>query len=222
MRNVILRIAYDNDAQTGFESDFGFSCLIELERKRSLLFDTGSSRDILAFNLQQLHVKSETIDTIVLSHEHGDHTGGLEAVLHPGVRVFVPSSFSRNLKHAIAQMADVVEVVLPQEIVPGVYTTGELGAWQKKEQSLVLKTPNGMVVVTGCGHPGLEAILAAAATFGQLYGVIGGFHGFNRLELLRELDLIVPCHCTRYKRAILERYPEKTKWCGAGMVLELG
>jgi 7,8-dihydropterin-6-yl-methyl-4-(beta-D-ribofuranosyl)aminobenzene 5'-phosphate synthase len=215
-----LRIVYDNEAQTGFKSDWGFSCLIETE-DRNLLFDTGSSRDILAFNLQQLHVQSETIATIVLSHEHGDHIGGLDAVLHPGVTVFVPSSFSRRFKHAVAQVADVVEVTLPRELVPGVYTTGELGAWQK-EQSLVLDTPKGMVVVTGCAHPGLEAILAAAATFGKLYGVIGGFHSFNRLELLRELELIVPCHCTAHKREILELYPEKTERCGAGMVLELG
>jgi 7,8-dihydropterin-6-yl-methyl-4-(beta-D-ribofuranosyl)aminobenzene 5'-phosphate synthase len=214
-----LRIVYDNEAQAGFKSDWGFSCLIETE-DRNLLFDTGSSRDILAFNLQQLHVEINVIDTIVLSHEHGDHIGGLDAVLHPGVTVFVPSSFSRRFKRAVAQVADVVDVTLPREIVPGVYTTGELGAWQK-EQSLVLDTPKGMVVVTGCAHPGLEAILAAAATFGELYGVIGGFHGFSRLELLRELDLIVPCHCTAHKREILELYPEKTMRCGAGLVMEL-
>ena len=215
-----MRIVYDNEAQTGFESDWGFSCMIETG-DRNLLFDTGSSRDILAFNLQQLHVQTEAIDTIVLSHEHGDHTGGLDTVLHPGVTVFVPSSFSRSFKHAVAQVAEVVDVTLPREIVPGVCTTGELGAWQK-EQSLVLDTPKGMVVVTGCAHPGLEAILAAAATFGVLYGVIGGFHSFNRLEHLRELDLIVPCHCTAHKREIMELYPEKTKRCGAGMVMELG
>ena len=215
-----MRILYDNEAQTGFKSDWGFSCLIETG-DQNLLFDTGCSRDILAFNLQQVHVQSEAIDTIVLSHEHGDHTGGLDAVLHPGVMVFVPSSFSRSFKRTVAQVADVVEVTLSREIVPGVYTTGELGAGQK-EQSLVLDTSEGMVVVTGCGHPGLEAILAAATTFGKLYGVIGGFHGFNQLELLRELDLIVPCHCTVHKREILARYPEKTERCGAGMVMELG
>lgn len=215
-----MRIVYDNEAQTGFKSDWGFSCMIEMG-DRNILFDTGSSRDILAFNLQQVNVESDVFDTIVLSHEHGDHTGGLDAVLHPGMRVFVPSSFSSNFKRAVAQIAEVIDVALPQEIVPGVYTTGELGAWQK-EQSLVLDTPNGMVVVTGCAHPGLETILGVAATFGGLYGVIGGFHSFDKLELLRELDLIVPCHCTAHKREILELYPEKTKRCGAGMVLELG
>ena len=215
-----MRIVYDNEAQTGLKNDWGFSCLIETG-DQTLLFDTGSSSDILAFNLQQLHVQSDTIDTIVLSHEHGDHIGGLDAALHPGVTVFVPGSFSRGFKCAVAQVAEVVNVTLPQEIVSGVYTTGELGAWQR-EQSLVLDTSNGIVVVTGCGHPGLEAILAAAASFGELYGAIGGFHSFNRLERLRELDLIVPCHCTAQKREILELYPEKTERCGVGLVLELG
>ena len=216
-----VRIVTDNEAQAGFKSDWGFSCLIETDNC-NLLFDTGYSRDILAFNLQQLHVPREAIGTMVLSHEHSDHIGGLNAVRHPGMRVFVPSSFSRRFKHAVAQVTQMIDVTRPQEIVPGVYTTGELGAWQKKEQSLVLKTPNGMVVVTGCGHPGLEAILAAAATFGQLYGIIGGFHSFSQLELLHELDLIVPCHCTAHKREILERYPDKTERCGAGLVLERG
>jgi len=215
-----VRIVIDNEAQPGFKSDWGFSCLIETGNQ-NLLFDTGYSGDILAFNLQQFHVQRETIDTIVLSHEHSDHVGGLNAVLHPGVTVFMPRSFSRRFKHAVAQVAEVVDVTLPRAIVPDVYTTGELGAGQK-EQSLVLETPKGMVVVTGCAHPGLEAIIAAAATFGKLYSVIGGFHSFNQLELLREFDLIVPCHCTAHKREILARYPEKTKRCGSGMVLELG
>jgi hypothetical protein len=32
--------------------------------------------------------------------------------------------------------------------------------------------------------------------FGELYGVIGGFHGFEKLELLREFHPIMSCHCT--------------------------
>jgi 7,8-dihydropterin-6-yl-methyl-4-(beta-D-ribofuranosyl)aminobenzene 5'-phosphate synthase len=90
-----------------------------------------------------------------------------------------------------------------------------------KEQSLVLDTEEGVVDLTGCAHPGLENILEAATVFGALYGVIGGFHGFDKLELLQGLGLIMPCHCIIRKKEIFEMYPEKIVRCGAGGVIEL-
>ncbi len=215
-----LSIVYDNEAKEGFKSDWGFSCLIE-SGDRKLLFDTGASGDILTYNMQQLGIRKEEIEIIALSHEHGDHTGGLDVVLHPGVAVYLPRSFSRRLKKNVAEKAArVVEVSDPKEIFPGVHTTGELGRGIK-EQSLVLDAEEGVVVLTGCAHPGLENILEAATVFGELYGVIGGFHGFDKLESLQGLELIMPCHCTVRKKEIWGMYPEKTVRCGAGEVIEL-
>lgn len=215
-----LSIVYDNEAKEGFKSDWGFSCLIESE-DRKLLFDTGASGDILTYNMQQLEIQKEEIEIIALSHEHGDHTGGLDAVLHPGVAVYLPRSFSRRLKKNVAEKAArVVEVSEPKEIIPGFHTIGELGLGIK-EQSLVLDTEEGLVVLTGCAHPGLEDILEVATVFGELYGIIGGFHGFDKLESLQGLELIMPCHCTIRKKEILRMYPEKTVRCGAGGVIEL-
>jgi 7,8-dihydropterin-6-yl-methyl-4-(beta-D-ribofuranosyl)aminobenzene 5'-phosphate synthase len=217
---MYVRIAYDNEAKEGFRADWGFSCLIETAAG-TLLFDTGASADVLSYNLGQLGVQSAQIDRIVLSHEHRDHTGGLAAVLQHDAVVYVPQSFTRNLKTAIArEAAELVEISAPHEILPGIHTTGELGSGIR-EQSLVLETPRGVVVVTGCAHPGLENILAAAAGYGELYGVIGGFHGFAQLELLRAVDVIAPCHCTAQKRAIHTRFPEQSVRCGAGTVIEL-
>jgi 7,8-dihydropterin-6-yl-methyl-4-(beta-D-ribofuranosyl)aminobenzene 5'-phosphate synthase len=122
------------------------------------------------------------------------------------------------LKKAIAKKAArIVEVSEPKEIVPGVYTTGEVGR-PVKEQSLVLRTSDGqgVVAVVGGAHPGLEQIMAAANCIGNLYGVIGGFHGFKQLELLRELRLIVPCHFTKRRKELLRLYPETAVRCGAG------
>jgi 7,8-dihydropterin-6-yl-methyl-4-(beta-D-ribofuranosyl)aminobenzene 5'-phosphate synthase len=214
-----VRIAYDNEAKEGFRADWGFSCLLETAAG-TLLFDTGASADVLSYNLGQLGVQSAQIDRIVLSHEHRDHTGGLAAVLHHDAVVYVPQSFTRSVKTAIAREAELVEISAPHEILPGLHTTGELGSGIH-EQSLVLETRRGVVVVTGCAHPGLENVLAAAAGYGELYGVIGGFHGFAKLELLRELELIAPCHCTARKRAIHAQYPEQAVRCGAGTVIEL-
>lgn len=214
-----LRVVYDNEAKEGLKSDWGFSCLIE-SGGRKLLFDTGASGKILAYNMQQLGIRKEEIEIIALSHEHWDHVGGLDAVLHPGVAVYLPRSFSRRVKEEVAREADVFEVSEPRDIIPRVHTTGELGRGIR-EQSLVLDAEGGVVVLTGCAHPGLENILEAATVFGELYGVIGGFHGFDKLESLQGLELIIPCHCTVRKEEILEMYPEKTVRCGAGMEIEL-
>ena len=51
-----------------------------------------------------------------------------------------------------------------------------------EDQSLVLNTPQGLVVVTGCGHAGIVNILTGAATKFQdrpVFGVIGGLHLFS-------------------------------------------
>lgn len=217
-----LSIVYDNEAKKGFIRDWGFSCLIE-SGDRLLLFDTGGSAEILAHNMRLLGRQKEDIEIIALSHSHGDHIGGLEAVLHPEVAVWLPHSFPSGVKKGIAKnAAKIVEVSEPTEIVPGVYTLGDFGV-PVTEQSLVLEPHGGegVVVLTGCAHPGLENILAAATRFGELYGVIGGFHGFDKLESLHRLKLIIPCHCTVHKRKIAALYPEQTVRCGAGEVIEL-
>ncbi len=216
---MYVRIVYDNEAKAGFRPDRGFACLLETAAGM-LLFDTGASADLLSYNLGRFGLQRAQIDRIVLSHEHHDHTGGLPAVLHHGAVVYVPQSFSSSVKTAIAREAQLVEIAAPDELLPGIHTTGELGLGIR-EQSLVLETRKGVVVVTGCAHPGLEKILAVAAGYGELYGVIGGFHGFAQLELLRAFELIAPCHCTAQKRAIHVRYPEQSVWCGAGTVIEL-
>ena len=212
-----VKIVYDSEAKEGFVRDWGFSCLIE-QGEWKILFDTGASGAILTHNLHQFGVRAEELAIIVLSHKHWDHLGGLRAVLHPGVAVCLPSSFPLGLKKAIAKKAArIVEVSEPKEIVPGVYTTGEVGR-PVKEQSLVLRTSDGqgVVAVVGGAHPGLEQIMAAANRIGPLYGVIGGFHGFKQLELLHELRLIVPCHFTKRRKELLRLYPETAVRCGAG------
>ncbi len=216
-----LRIVYDNEAKEGLESDWGFSCLIEAEKR--ILFDTGASGEILSRNMQRLGIRREDIEIIALSHEHWDHIGGLDAVLHQNVAVYVPGSFTKGTKRGIEEKAAaVIEVSGPADIVPGIHTTGELGIGIK-EQSLVLETKEseGVVVLTGCAHPGLENILDAAKFFGELYGAIGGFHGFDKLKRLEELKMIVPCHCTVRKAEIMRMYPGKAVRCGAGEIIEV-
>jgi len=106
------------------------------------------------------------------------------------------------------------------EISPGIYSTGALGTFPK-EQSLVVKTKNGNIVITGCAHPGLEKILQAARKLGQIYGVLGGFHGFSEFAELEGIQFIGPCHCTQYTEQIKQKYAAQFKQIGAGSVIEV-
>ena len=214
-----LRILYDNDAKKGFMSGWGFSCLVG----DRLLFDVGADVNTLLFNMRRSSVKLDSINRVVLSHEHGDHVGGMRIFSMLGdVEVFVPTSFSSSFKRRLVAYENVtlLEIDEAREISNGFYTTGELGRFIK-EQSLIVETDNGLTVVTGCSHPGLERILKAASRFGDIYGVVGGFHDFSKLGGLEGMRLIVPCHCTVRKKEILTLYPKTSMKCSAGCRIEV-
>lgn len=198
-----ITIVYDNEANAGLKSGWGFSCLIEAKEK--ILFDTGDSGKNLIYNLRQSGIQPESIAAVVISHNHWDHTGGLKEFLrlNSNAKVFYPKSFSN-----------------PTEIFTGVHSTGALGTFIK-EQSLVINAGKGNLVITGCAHPGLGNILQVAKKLGKVHGVIGGFHGFSDFKQLEGIELIGPCHCTRYIKQISQKYPRQFKQVKAGTVIEI-
>jgi 7,8-dihydropterin-6-yl-methyl-4-(beta-D-ribofuranosyl)aminobenzene 5'-phosphate synthase len=218
---VKLTVVYDNDARDGFISGWGFSCLIET-KQNTILFDTGWDPEVLLYNLTKLNIQPEMIDMVVLSHQHWDHTGGLSVLLsrNHDIEVYVPTSFSRQLKNEISQRAELTEIDRSKHIAPYVSTTGELGS-RIKEQSLVLDTDSGLYIITGCSHPGLASIMNAASRFGKVTGLIGGLHGSREYDLLKGLTLIASCHCTKYKKEIARRFKDTFMSVGAGWSLLL-
>jgi 7,8-dihydropterin-6-yl-methyl-4-(beta-D-ribofuranosyl)aminobenzene 5'-phosphate synthase len=211
-----LTIIYDNEVKKPeLAADWGFSCLIELENAPPILFDTGASGSILLHNMKELRIAPDAFGLIVISHLHGDHAGGLRTILelNKDAEIYLPASFIGTIPGR-----KVVKVKNAAQIGENVFSTGELGGI---EQSLAIKTNQGILVVAGCSHPGVGNILDAAAKFGKVYGIVGGFHGFSDFERLADLSLISPCHCTAYKSEIKLLYPEKCLECGVGMTLEL-
>ena len=69
----------ENTAQLGFIGEWGLSILVETQSAKVLL-DTGLSTSAV-YNADLMGIDFSTIDAIVLSHAHGDHTGGLRDVL---------------------------------------------------------------------------------------------------------------------------------------------
>ena len=236
--NMKLTVIYDNETKKGLNSGWGFSCLIETVA-HNILFDTGWDGHVLLANMEKLGISPEDIDTLVLSHQHWDHIGGVPTFLNmqPDVDVFIPASFSPNLKKEIStrrkeagtstslsNMDSSVgprlhDIKIPQEICKGVYTTGELGK-EIKEQSLILRSGKGLYVITGCAHPGLPAILDAASSFGNVIGILGGLHDSQEYDLFKSMHLIGAGHCTAHKKEIKMKYPDAFVDIFAGYSME--
>jgi 7,8-dihydropterin-6-yl-methyl-4-(beta-D-ribofuranosyl)aminobenzene 5'-phosphate synthase len=216
-----LTVLYDNEACPGLTGSWGFSALIETG-KETLLFDTGWDGTLLLKNMEKIGIDPACIDKLVLSHQHWDHIGGLPEILcaNPGLTVYVPASFSENLKREIKKRADLVEIKEAVEISNKIWSTGELGD-KIKEQSLVLGTENGSYVLTGCAHPGIDAIMDAALFYGDIKGILGGLHDSERFERLKEMELIAAGHCTAHKEKIKGAFPSKYTETLAGMRFDL-
>jgi 7,8-dihydropterin-6-yl-methyl-4-(beta-D-ribofuranosyl)aminobenzene 5'-phosphate synthase len=127
-----------------------------------------------------------------------------------------------------------------KEIAPGVHlialvsekpTTLEL-----KELSMAIRTPDGIVLVVGCAHPGLDKIVAAAQAIDpHIHLIAGGFHMVvapdaaiaDAVALLHDavkVDYIAPGHCTGEPTfaALLQSFGDRYLYAGLGTVIALG
>lgn len=223
---IKITIIYDNEASKGYITGWGFSAIIEKDAK-VIIFDAGWNGHALMKNLEEAIFDPKRIDYVVLSHKHWDHIGGLDTLLHFTKRplVYVPTTFSSSLKTEITKFAELREVTKTQgeELFPGVITTPLMKTSDASlfEMSLFVKTESGIVIIAGCSHQGLNKIIDEASKLGKVHAVIGGFHGYDKLKKLKDVNLIVPCHCTKMKEEIMMMYPEKTKRCFSGLKLTI-
>jgi len=231
---VILTVAYDNNPfDPRLKPAWGFACLVQTVHG-VVLFDTGGDGGILLGNLEALGFDPRQIDAVVLSHIHSDHTGGLDALLasNDHLVVYVPASFATEISRLVGGRARIVEVGGSIGIIEGVHTTGEMGA-TIIEQSLIVETARGLVVVTGCAHPGIDDIARRAAVQGEINLVIGGFHLKDRsqgdvqavIEDLLALGVrrVAPCHCTGAEatNAFETAFGSGFVPCGVGTVITI-
>lgn len=210
--------------------EHGLAFMIEAEAG-SVLWDTGQSGTVLEHNLRELSLGTDRLAGVALSHAHLDHTGGLSKLLSmcPGVSIYAhPEIFRERYSRrkgdlraiGIAGQKRELEARTlfhlsdaPEEILPGVWTTGGIHPRPHSQgtsphlamrgngeivpdahlddMSLVLRVQGGIVLLCGCCHAGLLNTLAAVRAHHKeaLVAIVGGTH---LVEAKRaELDALI-------------------------------
>jgi 7,8-dihydropterin-6-yl-methyl-4-(beta-D-ribofuranosyl)aminobenzene 5'-phosphate synthase len=232
-----IQILFDNyPYDDNYAPSWGFSCIVK-GLEKTILFDTGNSEDILTANMEAAGVETNEIDIVFISHAHWDHAGGLSALkgIKPGTPVYIVASAEKSLGPSIEELGmKPVIVSEPQEIMQGVFSTGEMESAVINEHSLVIETDRGGVLITGCAHPGIVNIVEKAIelTGKDLFLVLGGFHLSDvpidavkaTVEKMFEcVRYVAPGHCTGdgardiFRRTFGDRFIES----GVGKIIDL-
>jgi len=285
----MLRIYVLAEDYAGYNSPFwaqhGISFLIDIrygEVKGRILFDTGSYAEPILFNMKVLGIDPKTIDMIVLSHNHFDHTGGLIGIMreiggkipifaHPSIFkvsfatepefTYAGPPLGRRTREEVEKLGGIWFLSKdPMHLMPGVFTLGEIKEEKKvsfekevtislhklengrivrddveDEIGLGIVTEKGLVVISGCSHPGIVSMVNKAVKISGYgaYSVIGGFHLIdateerirNTVKALKELDIkeIYTGHCTglRAESTFLEEFGHGFKKIHSGMVIDI-
>lgn len=240
------------------QGEWSFAAWVEVDG-RAFLFDTGWSQSNVLHNATVLGIDLSRAEDLILSHHHGDHTGGLETLrkeltqknpkalsrIHVAKGIFAsrpgPNNTERNpmvARRAALETSGSTFIVYSQttEIAPKVWVTGpvprpypeknypqhEMSVVQidgktvhdtiPESQALVVVTPDGPVVISGCGHAGLINTLEYVQTKisdQSPHAAIGGFHLFAASdetlqwtsEALGKMQLghFLGSHCTGFE-----------------------
>lgn len=201
---------------------------------QDLLFDTFGDPGVFLHNVKSLNIDLSKIKHIIISHDHWDHISGLWYVINRfkdvnpslstgkeikearkgGVSVYICPNFDIKVKERIGSFGvNVVEVSRLLRIKDEIYSTGEIeGKFRNNkifEQALVVNSENGLIVLTGCAHPGILKIIEevkAKFPVEPIYFVLGGFHLMDQdkrvIEIVAEnfkkmgIIKVGPTHCS--------------------------
>ena len=225
-----ITVLYDAFGKTpGVQKDWGYSALIEFAGKR-ILFDTGNNPEILEKNAKAKGSHLSKLDFVVMSHRDGDHMGGLPYYGNPPEIVRFGSAWPA----ANFQLVD-----KNTEIAPDIHlitlVSNKPGTLELRELSLAINTPEGMVTVVGCSHPGVDKIVGAAATIKpRIRLVAGGLHLVvtsdediakivTALHDTFRVEYVAPGHCTGEPAftALRKAFGDRYLYAGLGTTLEL-
>ena len=228
----IVVVVDNNRFREDLETAWGVSIYVETPKTR-FLFDTGPGSDVLEYNARKLGIDLSSLDFVVISHEHGDHWGGIEAIAHhrQGIAVYIPRWSSSMLYRYIEELGlKPIAIDRTTEVAEGIYVLKPLYG-PPYEIAAAVKSPRGLVVIVGCSHPGVvKFVKQAIDDIGdKVYAVIGGFHlGGTPLSKIKKIvndlielgvEKIYPLHCSgnTIREYLATKYPEKYGDGGVGL-----
>lgn len=206
-----IKIVFDNkSARKDLRRSWGFSALIDFRGHR-ILFDAGSDPILLLQHMEKMHIDPKSIEHAVISHQHSDHLRGVYWVFekNPALKVHFLDCFPEEaFRRAAAEKMKPHRVKEAFEVVPGIYSTGIVDG-QPPEQSLVIETSQGPVMLVGCSHPGVVKLVETAKQQRKAKSIrllLGGFHMLKQkpkqihtaVNRLIELNVktVMPAHCS--------------------------
>lgn len=199
--------------------EWGYSALIKADGNK-ILFDTGNRPETVLQNARELGVDLSDVQDVFLSHNHGDHVGGLLTLreefkktnpdalsrVHVGKGIFYERIGGDDQMRMIKEIlekdgVEIIEYDSEKELFPGIWTTGPVervhdeknwfaGGKIKTEQGIVvdnipedqsiaIATPDGFILVSGCGHAGIVNTIDQIRSDiyeMDVFAAIGGFH----------------------------------------------
>jgi 7,8-dihydropterin-6-yl-methyl-4-(beta-D-ribofuranosyl)aminobenzene 5'-phosphate synthase len=195
---TILPLVDEATSRSDLRSEHGVAYLITTDR-HTILMDVGmnvanADPAPLLHNMQQLGVNQADIETFAFSHVHPDHVGGLNWWRQDTFALGgQQASLGARPVYAPARLTypglSVTVAAQPTVITEAVATTGAidfvevfpLSLWRtvRAEQALAVNVEGkGIVLIFGCGHPGLERMVARAQAIfdAPIIGIVGGLH----------------------------------------------
>jgi len=205
-----IKILSDNTVyRDGIMAEHGLSFWLKYDGQQ-YVFDTGQGL-VISRNAEKLGINLAQIDSVIISHSHDDHLGGLSRILslNPAVKVYghpnIKKTYQQKLEEKItvknqvygkpARIKNFIPAEKPLKIAKGLWLTGILPGEHKHkearvENSLVCETSRGLVVLVGCSHTGIIKILNYIKSLSNkpVLAAAGGFHLYKKeKEELREI-----------------------------------